>query len=250
MNVVVDGLMTGYQKTGRGKTLLMIHGWGDSARTFSALVDELKDSYQIVALDLPGFGATQAPEELWGTKDFAAFVAAFIKKLDLKTYAVLGHSFGGAIAMELAAQKPAFKKLVLLASAGVRNKKSVKTTALKAAAKAAKPALLVLPKEQRNKLKRRVYGSIGSDALLLPHMETVYRRIITEDLRPLASNIKLPSLLIYGSKDKETPAADGLALHKLIKDSDFQIIEAGHFPHQTETSQTARLIRDFLEMAQ
>src|SRR5690348_3057288 len=123
MNVIVDGLMTNYQKTGEGKVLLMIHGWGDSGGTFSALANELKDSYQLVILDLPGFGASQAPAELWGTEDFSKFVTKFLDKLSLKPYAVLGHSFGGAVAMVLAADNPSFKKLILLASAGVRNKK-------------------------------------------------------------------------------------------------------------------------------
>jgi pimeloyl-ACP methyl ester carboxylesterase len=247
MNVIVDGLMTNYQKSGTGKVLLMIHGWGDSVETFQALADQLGDSYQIVALDLPGFGGTQAPSELWGTAAFAAFVSRFIDKLGLKPYAVVGHSFGGAVAIELASHRPAFKKLVLLASAGVRDKRTVQAGLLKAAAKAAKPALLAMPKHRRERFKRKVYSSIGSDALLLPHMERIYRKIVAEDMRPTAETIGLQTLLIYGSRDMSTPPADGLALHKAISGSDLRVIEADHFLHQTAADQIAELMDRFLK---
>jgi pimeloyl-ACP methyl ester carboxylesterase len=246
MNVIVDGLMTNYQKTGEGKVLLMIHGWGDSARTFSALADELKDSFQIVALDLPGFGASQAPSELWGTKAFADFTAKFMDKLNLKPYGVIGHSFGGPVAMYLALDYPKFKKLVLLASAGVRNKNPVRSNLMKLTAKAGKGALAVMPARKRGQLKRKLYDSIGSDALLLPHMEKIYRKIISEDMRAAAADIQLPTLLIYGSRDKATPASDGLKLHKLIKNSDLRIVDAGHFLHQEDAALVAGQIEKFL----
>lgn len=247
MNVIVDGLMTSYQKTGKGETLLLIHGWGDSAKTFSALADQLKGSYQIVALDLPGFGGSQTPTELWGTAAFADFTRHFIKKLGLKPLAVVGHSFGGAVAIELAGNRPFFKDLILLASAGVRNKKSLKSAASKVGAKTAKPLLLIIPRDKRDRLKRKVYDSIGSDALLLPHMEAIYRRIVAEDMRPAANQINIPTLLIYGSSDKATPIKDGHILNRAIRNSRLEIIMAGHFLHQEEPERIASLIRDFLE---
>lgn len=246
MNVIVDGLMTNYQKTGDGKVLLMIHGWGDSGRTFSALAKELEDKYQVVSLDLPGFGATQAPPELWGTADFAAFVKNFVDKLAINPYAILGHSFGGPVAMYLTQGSHKYKKLILLASAGIRNKKPIQSKLFKLTAKAGKGTLYALPAHKRNQLKRRLYGSIGSDALLLPHMEKIYRRIIGEDMRRDAEHIHLPTLLIYGSKDKATPPGDGLVLHKLINGSELKVIDAGHFLHQEQPDHVAALIREFL----
>jgi pimeloyl-ACP methyl ester carboxylesterase len=246
MNVVVDGLMTSYQKTGSGPLLVMLHGWGANSTSFLKLADNLKDNYQILAPDLPGFGGTQTPDKPWGIKDYSEFIENWMSKLNVKPLAIIGHSFGGSIAAELAVRKGA-EKLVLLASAGVRGERPIKRKLLIGAAKAGKLPLYLLPTKRRNAIKRKLYSSIGSDAMLLPHMEQTYRKIINEDIRPVAANIKLPTLLIYGSSDQSTPASDGRELHRLIKGSELKILNAEHFLHQEEAKQVGELIRQFLE---
>ncbi|HLG90763.1 MAG TPA: alpha/beta hydrolase, partial [Candidatus Saccharimonadales bacterium] len=100
MNVVVNGLMTNYQKVGSGKIILCLPGWGDTITTFDKLIDELKEKYTVLALDLPGFGGTQAPSKAWSLEDYADFTDAWLKKIKAgKTYAIVGHSYGGATAI-------------------------------------------------------------------------------------------------------------------------------------------------------
>src|SRR5581483_4025048 len=98
MNVIVDDLMASYHKTGAGKPLVLLHGWGDSSKTFAALASELKDKYELYSLDLPGFGGSQAPPQAWGLDDYASFLESWLNKLAIKPYAVVGHSFGAAVA--------------------------------------------------------------------------------------------------------------------------------------------------------
>jgi pimeloyl-ACP methyl ester carboxylesterase len=247
MNVVVNGLMAKYQKTGKGKSLIILHGWGDSSKTFSELANHLQASYELLVLDMPGFGGSQLPERAWGVEDYAKFVTEWINKLKVEPYAVMGHSFGGIVALELAANQPSFKKLILLASAGIRSKNMMRKKLLRGSAKVGKVPLYLLPKAKRNRVRQKFYQSIGSDSMLLPHMQDTYRRIIDQDMRPEAAKIILPTLLVYGQSDKSTPVSDGQELHKLIKNSHLEVLQAGHFLHQEQAAQLSVIITNFLK---
>ena len=246
MNVVVDGLMTNYRKTGKGRTIVCLPGWGDSQETFSKLAAELKDRYEVYALDLPGFGGTQAPPRAWNLQNYADFVISVVKKLKLNPYAVVGHSYGGAVAIKAIGSGLEADNLVLLASAGIRNKHSMRKKFLYAAAKTGKLPLYLLPADRRRKIRQKAYKSIGSDMTLLPHMEETFKKIIGEDMRDTAAALMLPALLVYGKTDKDTPPSDGRILNDAINGSVLEIIDAGHFLHQERPDEVARLIRGFL----
>ena len=250
MNVVVDGLMANYQKTGSGnKTLVFLHGWGDSSATFRDLTERLQHNYQIISLDLPGFGGSQAPATAWGLQDYVSFIGAWMQKIDTgKIFAFIGHSYGGAILIKgLGEGTLKSEKLVLLASAGIRGQDKLKKRAMWAVAKGAKLPLLVLPKSKRQAVRQKAYKKIGSDMLLLPHMQETFKRIITEDVRPFAGNISIPTLLVYGSADDQTPPSYGQALQEAIKGSRLEIIgAAGHFLHKDQPEKIATLIKNFL----
>lgn len=249
MNVVVNGLMTNYQKVGKGPLVVCLPGWADTGASFSKLAEKLQTRYTILSLDLPGFGGTQMPPNAWGLKDYANFVSEWLQKLDEKNvYAIIGHSYGGAVAIYGLSDKDfAANKLVLLASAGIRNKSSTRKKILKVAAKVAKGPLYLLPNHTRHKLRDKFYGAIGSDLTLLPHMELIFKRIIGEDVQAKARNLKLPTLLIYGKKDKDTPIADGQKLAAAIPNAKLDIIDGGHFLHQEQVNEASKLILEFLE---
>ncbi len=250
MNVIVNGLMTSYQKFGKGtQTLVFLHGWADSSKTFARIIAELQEDYSILALDLPGFGGTQRPPRAWGTDDFSAFVAAWLKKIEAgSVYAFITHSFGATAAINgLAKDVLKSQKLVLIAAAGIRDKGNPKKTALKTLAKTAKLGLYLLPGSTRQKLRSKAYGKLGSDMLILAEMEPSFRRIIGEDMQAQAKKLKLPALLIFGTGDDQTPPRDGRTFNKLIEGSKLEIIEgAGHFVHQERSEEVAKMIKDFL----
>ncbi|MBX4190616.1 alpha/beta hydrolase [Candidatus Saccharibacteria bacterium] len=246
MNVVVDGLMTSYQRTGKGKPLVFLHGWGDTSKTFSELVTALSDKYEIYLLDLPGFGGTQAPPRAWDLGDYSNFLEAWLKKIDIKPYALVGHSYGGSVAIYALSQKSLGQKLVLLASAGIRNKHRAQKDLTSNLAKLGKIPLAFLPENKRRKLRQKFYKSIGSDLMLLPHMEETFKKIINQDVSNQAKKINAPTLLIYGSQDKSTPVSDGKLLNSLIAGSKIEIVNAGHFLHQELPEETSNLIDKFL----
>jgi pimeloyl-ACP methyl ester carboxylesterase len=249
MNVVVDGLMTNYLKTGKGKrTVVLLPGWGDTSKTFVQLADELRTDYTVLALDLPGFGGTQAPKRAWGLEDYAKFVSLWLRKIGVsQVYAFVGHSHGGATAIYGLGEKILRSdKLVLLAAAGVRNQQNAQSKLLWVGAKAAKLPLKLLPAGRREKIRAGLYRSAGSDIMLLPHMEQTFRKIISQDVQASAAKIRIPTLLIYGSKDKATPIKYGHILNRSIRGSRLELLSAGHFVHQDEPKKIARLIANFL----
>lgn len=150
-NVVVNGLLTKYLSEGKGKTILLLHGWGDDSRTYRVVQRSLSQNYHTVAVDLPGFGSTDAPKEAWNLDLYGDFVGHFIKKLGLKVYALVGHSNGGAIAIRAVANGDVHvEKLILLSSAGIRDVYKGKKRVLRIAAKLGKVVVAPLPKEPKS----------------------------------------------------------------------------------------------------
>lgn len=249
MQVIVDKLLTAYDKSGSGPVVLLLHGWGDNRQSFKTLRNELDKSYQVINLDLPGFGQSQAPNEPWNLDNYADFVSRFLKKIQIDTpLAVLGHSNGGAIAIKgLSTGKFKADKLILLASAGMRSGQKLKKSLLKATAKTGRIATFWLPQSQRQKLRQRLYGAAGSDMMVAPQLEETFKLIVQQDIQDDARRLTLPALLIYGSSDTAVPIKSGQRLAKLIPKS--QLIElpaAGHFVHQEAPTEVLGYIKDFL----
>lgn len=249
MQVIVDKLLTSYNQVGKGPVVVLLHGWGDTSVTFQKLAAALKSHYTVIMLDLPGFGNTQAPTEAWGLSDYAQFVAAFLKKIDAKPYAVVAHSNGGAIAIRgLAADMLTADKLVLLASSGIRNTYKGSKKALRLAAKTAKVFTAPLPAPFKHKLKRRAYQSIGSDLFVAEHLQETFKRVVSDDVQADAARLTVPTLLIYGDRDEATPPAFGQLFHKAISGSQLHILAgAGHFVHHDQPQKVTTLIEEFLQ---
>ena len=249
MQVVVNDLLTSYEKTGTGPTILFLHGWGDSAETFKALALKLQGQYTTVTVDLPGFGGSQAPKETWGVDNYAQFVHQFLQKIEIKkVHGVIAHSNGGTIAIKaLAKGEVSSDTLVLIASAGVRDVYKGRKKALRIVAKAAKLATYPLPKSVQTKLKKKAYKTIGSDMFVAEHLQETFKKVVTDDVQADAATLRLPTLLIYGSKDEATPASYGTLFHQAITGSDLEIIEgAGHFVHHDEPDKVFMLVQGFL----
>jgi len=98
--------------------LLLLHGWGPSKETFDGLIKAIGTHREIYAIDFPGFGDSDEPNTPWRLDDYTDMVIAFIDAMSLKTPIVIGHSFGGRVAIKLA-NRIKLEKLVLTSSAGI-----------------------------------------------------------------------------------------------------------------------------------
>jgi pimeloyl-ACP methyl ester carboxylesterase len=249
VNVVIDQLLTNYELSGKGKLVLLLHGWGDNLKTFSDLRKELADNYQVLAVDLPGFGGSQIPKEAWSLDNYAEFLQHLLSKLELEQpYAVAGHSNGGALAIRaisLGSLKP--DKLVLMAASGVRAPQKLKRAALTAVAKTGNLATIWMPERYRRGLRRSLYQAAGSDLLAVPQMEATFKKTVRQDIQKDARQIKMPTLLIYAANDEAAPPAYGRLFKAYIKNSRLEeISEAGHFVHHDQPEKVNKLIKDFL----
>jgi pimeloyl-ACP methyl ester carboxylesterase len=248
MQVVVDSLLTQYETLGTGKLVVLLHGWGDSAKGLQGLQRALAKKFQVVAVDLPGFGGTEAPEGIWGLDDYAVFVAHFLQKIGAKkVHMLIGHSNGGAIAVRgLARDILQADKLALLASAGIRGEYKGRVKALRILTKAGKAFTTPLPKSVKQKLRKKVYATVGSDMLVAEHLQETFKKVVTDDIREDARSISQPTLLVYGEDDESTPVKFGELLHENIDGSTLEILPgAGHFVHIDRPEPVIKAIEEF-----
>ncbi len=252
MQIVVNSLLITYEDTGshKEKVILCLHGWGDDHRTFATIGKALQSSYRVISVDLPGFGVSQAPDDVWGLEEYASFIADFLKKLQIRELtAVIGHSNGAALAILASARGllPA-QHLILLGAAGIRDQEKAKRLGLKAIAKTGKVATFWLPAGKKKALQKRLYGAAGSDMLVVPHLQETFRKTVAQDVQTDAAAVSVPTLLIYGERDRATPVDYGIIYHRLITGSRFEVIAgAEHFVHHDKPAEVEQLIREFIQ---
>lgn len=251
MQLVVNALLTSYSVVGKGKQkVLFLHGWGDQGKTFEMLAKDLVKSkkYTAILLDLPGFGGTQGPPKGWGLDDYANFINEFLEKTEHSPKIIIGHSNGGAIAIRgLSSGILSAEKLVLIASAGIR-KSSTKKKLLLGVTKSAKLGTKLLPNKLQQRIRQKLYSSIGSDYLVVEEMQDTFKKIVATDVTQDAANLSLPVCLIYGEKDNSTPPEYGQAFKQLINNSQLSIIpQAGHFVHQEQVYKVSKIVQEFIK---
>jgi len=247
MKAIVQGLATEYRDDGQGPVWLYLHGWKDDLHTFDPLISALNE-HRAVRLDLPGFGATDMPALSWSVSDYAKFVQAFLDKLDIKPDILIGHSMGGRIAIRgIADGIFAPRKLVLIASAGAAERNALRAAALLVLAKIVKTITAIPPLDQMQEpLRRLVYGPTRSDYENSGALRETFLKQISENLVEASKKIAMPTLLLWGSEDSQTPVAEGMRLHESIKGSALHITEgAGHFVHREHPEKVADLIKKF-----
>lgn len=244
MQCIIEGQAVNYYEEGKGPILLIVHGWKNNVSHFRPLASKLSSKYRIVAVDLPGFGGSSANRG-YTIDDYAEFLAKFVDKINIdKLTGLIGHSMGGQISVVAVARgllKP--KNLVLLSSAGIRNKSKLKKRALRLTAK---PLRKLVP----DKVKDRFYKKIESDysSRLSEIEKAILDSVLARDVQLDAKQITQPTLLVYGVEDTSTPPTDGEIFRKLIKNSQLELINgAGHQLHTENTEQIANMIESFVK---
>lgn len=208
------------------KRILLLHGWGAEAGKLGSLATELKDlGWQVVNLDLPGFGLP-APKTGWSVADYADYVAKLAKKkFSGEDYVVLGHSFGGRIAIKLAARhETSLQAVVLCAPGGLSRPNLVKRTVFGGAARVGKILGLARYRWLLYKLAREHdYEKASGD------MRETFQKVVAEDLRKTISQIRVPTLVLWGKLDRVVRYQDGEIAHNGILQSQLKLFAGyGH----------------------
>jgi pimeloyl-ACP methyl ester carboxylesterase len=251
MTVIVNGIAVNYHDSGKGKVIFLLHGWESDAQAFSSLARKLSRNYRVILPDLPGFGETEMPQKNWDLDSYINFVKDLADKLNIKKiYGIVAHSMGGRIAIKGVGggMLPA-ERLVLIGAHGIRESRSFRNRLFLMAAKTGKFVTKPLPQRYRQRLRERLYKTAGSrDYLDAGEMRQILTKIVSEDVRPEAAMISVPTLLIYGQNDTLTPPHYGKIFEKLIVGSTLKVIPgAGHFAHHDQAGLVETLIEQFFK---
>lgn len=253
--IKIQGLKIRYKTAGKGVPVLMLHGWGGSSDSWEEVIEILgKNNFQVFCPDLPGFGKSEDPKEPWKINNYISFLLDFIKKMQIDEFYLIGHSFGGGISTKLASEHPQIVKRVILCDAAiVRAKKrlSFRQKVAKTSSKLAKPLLKtnVFEEKIKPKLQPIIYKIAGNYDYYHANdtMKQTFKQITEEDLRPFASYIKKPTLVVWGENDTTTPTEDAWALKNIIETAEVRIIKnVAHSPHLKAPKELSSVIIDFL----
>ncbi len=210
--------------------IILLHGWGCDSNTFNEVISYLKEQYLVYAIDLPGFGKSEVMDTYYTLDDYVELIKVFIKDKNIIDPIILGHSFGGRIAIKYASLYKV-NKLILVDSAGIRPKNYLYTKI---------KIMLYKLKKHWYKLTKNVmkYHNLiknsGSDDYKKAslNMKMTLTKIVNENLDHLLKQIKAETLIIWGKNDNTTPLRDAKKLHRKIKNSGLVVIEGvGHFPY-------------------
>ena len=244
----MGGIRIRYVSLGRGKPLLLLHGWGTSLDTFGAMIEDLKRQFRITAFDFPGHGGSDMPPVTWAVDAFVGLTLGVMAELGIERASVLGHSFGGRVAIKLAAAYPEMvDRLVLVDSAGVPPPQTIKRRLKRVASKSANTiGRLGRPGQAvRRATVRRIASPDYKEA---GPLRDTFLAIVREDLRPALPRIKAPTLLVWGESDDDTTLADAHTMEKLIPGARLLVLKnAGHFSYLDQYGRFRLAIVSFLD---
>lgn len=230
---------------GKGISVVFLHGWRSQASVWANVAHVLGETVRRFALDLPGFGASPSPRNPWTLSDYAGVVREFLEKERLGPSILVGHSFGGRVATRLAAEAPELVfKLVLVDSAGFPAP-AAKKAAFGFVARLLRP--LFYPRFMQP-LRRLLYRAIGAeDYVATPELTETFVNVVNEDLTEHLRRVRCPALLVWGSRDTDTPLATANRMLGLLPGARLTVLEgAGHFPFLDKPDQFSAFLREFI----
>ncbi|MCH5235788.1 MAG: alpha/beta hydrolase [Muribaculaceae bacterium] len=253
--IEIEGLKLHYEESGNpeGNPVVILHGWGCNLTTVKSIANYLSDKMRVIIIDLPGHGKSQEPKEIFGSDDFADIILKLIDRLELKQPSLIGHSFGGRTIIAMASKSPAekFNKIVLVDSAGITPKRSLKYYYKVYSYKTLKKlALTLLGEEKGKRIVERVLKKRGSADYQAssPKMRAIMSKCINEDLRKRLSDIHQPTLLIWGENDTATPLSDAKIMEKFIPDAGLvSFPNCGHYSFLDNPIGFKTVLREFFK---
>lgn len=210
--------------------LVLLHGWGHTLESFRPLATLLEKKYHLFLVDLPGFGRSPMPPGPWSSFDYADHVIDFLDRQGMQQATLLGHSFGGKVAMSAAARYPErVASLVLLAPSGLKRKRTWREAcrflAIRWLGKGCKGIDFLFSSKLFRAYFSPKFGS--ADWKQAGAMRPILVRSVNENFLPHVKNIQARTLLLWGEADKETPVEMAHRLHQALPDGQLII-----YPHK------------------
>lgn len=223
-----------------GEPILLLHGWGSSARNMQVIARALESEYRIYNVDLPGHGQSPAPPEAMGVPEHAEIVGDLIRNETNTPVTIIGHSNGGRIALYMASDekyKSLIRRLLLVSPSGITPKRSASYYVKRTTSRILKAPFEILPEPLRefgldwlrHSLVWRALGSSDYRALEGTMRET-FVRTVTHHVDDRVAKIDVPTLLVWGDRDTAVSRRQMEILEDRIPDSGLLVLEnAGHY---------------------
>ncbi len=225
-----------YVQYGTGKDVVLLHGWGQNIQMMDPLGKLLKNC-RITILDLPGFGSSMEPSFAYNISDYASLLHEFLKELKIDNPILIGHSFGGRIAIYYASTYPV-SKLVLFGSPFIkRENDSLKLKVFKSLKKI--KFLNNLAEVMKNHLGSEDYKNASGV------MRQILVNTVNTDLSSNASKITCPTLLIWGNNDEAVPVSEAKKLESLINDSALIVLNGTHYCYLENLNHISCILENF-----
>jgi pimeloyl-ACP methyl ester carboxylesterase len=262
-----------YRIAGSGPPVVLIHGMVNSSRHWESVALRLADDYTVIAPDLIGHGDSATPRGDYSLGAHAASIRDLLTAIGIERATILGHSLGGGVAMQFFYQFPQrTERLVLVSSGGLGHEVSplLRGAALPGAALlvalATRPRVLAGLLNASERLRERGSGKgtylrviaralqplerPGAREAFLQTLRSVIdvrgQRVSARDRLYLLS--AMPTLIVWGARDKTIPPSHGRHAHEAAPGSRFEILpRAAHFPNLEDPEGLAAVLRDFLE---
>ncbi|GAA2305693.1 alpha/beta hydrolase [Streptomyces kunmingensis] len=272
----VHGYRRAYRAAGEGPAMVLIHGIGDSSATWDPLIAQLADSHRVIAPDLLGHGASEKPRADYSVAAYANGVRDLLGVLGIERVTLVGHSFGGGVAMQFAYQYPErVDRLVLVSTGGVGPQVTPVLRGISLPGAALLLSLLGLPGaggpvRSVVALLRLLGTSLGRDA---PDLMGLVEAL--PDVRARAAFVRalrsvvdwrgqvvtmldrcylaqgMPTLLVWGDRDGVLPVTHAFTAHEAMPGSRLEIFPgAGHFPFHTDPARFLALVEEFIGSTQ
>ncbi len=261
----------GYRRGGTGQKILLIHGLAGSSKTWDDVIPLLTPHADVIAVDLLGHGESAKPTGDYSLGAFASGLRDFLSILGIESVTIVGHSFGGGVAMQLAYQHPhVVDRLVLVGSGGLGREVSWLLRLLTLpGAEYVMPFAFPRPIVDRATDVGRQLGRRNIRSPKLAEMWRAYsslagatnRKAFVRTMRgviePTGQTVNasdrlylaahVPTMIVWGDHDGIIPVAHAYAAHELIPSSRLEIMEdVGHFPHVEQPEAFADLLIDFV----
>jgi pimeloyl-ACP methyl ester carboxylesterase len=271
--VLLHGHRMAFRIAGHGPAILLIHGIAGRAEQWTGVIKALSRSRTVLAPDLLGHGDSAKPRGDYSLGAHASGIRDLLVGLNIEHASIVGHSLGGGIAMQLSYQFPELcERLILVSSGGLgREVHPLLRAATLPGSELVLPALAhprlltaaaVLPRALGRLGLRtgpdltemaRGYQSLGSAEARSAFIQTARAVIDPTGQRINASNrlylaSKLPTLIIWGARDRIIPVSHAHAAHAAMPGSRLELFElAGHFPHLDDPGRFTGILEDFLD---
>jgi pimeloyl-ACP methyl ester carboxylesterase len=237
-----------------GEPLILLHGITDSSFSYSRVLPLIDKKYRVFALDQRGHGDSDRPNDGYTMKNFAADVTAFMDAKNIRQAILVGHSMGSFVALQTALDAPGrIEKLILIGTATTARNDGTGEFQ-KEVSRLTDPIPENFVREFQSgtafhPLPEEFLSRVVQESLKVPARvwQAALSGVLAEDYKSRLSEIKVPTLIVWGERETYFPRAEQELLTAEIPDSTLKIYpDTGHSPQWERPEVFVRDLNDFL----